>query len=116
MSADTTEFPWLVEAGERETLTFPILDGNGVAVAIPGWTVDAKIKTRPGGAVLYTFPTSAITVTTTVGSTVRLIIPASVSAAWTFTTGWYRVKVADDDPDDPNAFRVLAGPLIVDPD
>jgi len=117
VSADTTEFVFRIEQGEREPLTIPVLNAFGTASPIPGWTVDAKIKTRPGGAVLYTWPADLAQVTGD-GSFIEIRTPASVSAAWAFTSGWYRVKVTDpdSDPDDPTVYRILQGQLVVDPD
>lgn len=111
--AQETVAPWRIQQGERKTLSAPIIDDNDDPFSVNGWTVDVKIKDRPGGTTLYTFPDEQVTVTG--GSTIELLIPAAVSAAWTFTTGWYRVMVSDDDPDDPQAFQVLSGTFVVDP-
>ena len=116
-SVDTTYFAWRIEQGEKETLIIPVLDAANTAFAIPGWTVDAKIKTRPGGDILYTWPAEYAEVT---GADlfVTLTIPAPVSEAWTFRNGWFRVKVSDpnSDLDNPTVERILLGPFVVDAD
>lgn len=116
-SADTTTWPWRVEAGEREVLVIPVLDDANAEYSIAGWTVDAQIKTQPGGIPLYTWPAEHAQITDD-GTTVTLTIPAAVSTAWMFREGWYRVEVTDpdSDPADPNTQRILQGPFEVDPD
>lgn len=111
----TTDTAWRIPANARATRTFDVRNGPDDDVDITGWTVDAKIRTYPGGTLLYTVPAGDITVT---GSEVALVIPAPVSATWAFTNGWYRVRVYDpsSDEDDPEASRVLQGPFVVDPD
>lgn len=116
MADDTTDYAWRVEAGEREILNFSIQNAEGETTPIPGWSVDAKIYDRPGGNVLYTFP-SADAALVGGGAGIRLKIPAAVSAAWQFTSAWYRVVVTDPVtvPADPDTQRVLQGTLVVDP-
>lgn len=112
----TTEQAWRITANQRETRTFDVFEGN-LEVDVTGWDVDAKIRTRPGGLVLHTFPADRAVIDA--GGQVVLTIPAPVSAAWAWTSGWYRIRVSDPaspDPDDPAASRVLQGPLVVDPD
>jgi hypothetical protein len=114
-SVDTTYFSWRVEQGEKETLVIPVLDEDNEAFPIPGWVVDAQIKTRAGGDILYTWPAEYAQVTD--GDTsVTLTIPGPVSEAWTFRTGWYRVVVTDpgSDLDNPTSERILQGPFVVD--
>lgn len=113
---DTLTYTWRVEQGERERLQIPILDGDGAPLTITGWTVDAKVKTGPSGAVLYTWPTAGVTIA---GSLLTLEVPGPVSAAWTWSVGWWRVVITEPtpiDPDNPNAQRVIQGAFIVDRD
>lgn len=114
LTTDVREFDWHVQQAAREQLVIPVLDGGEPAV-ITGWTVDAKIKTQPGGAVLYTWPSSDIEIN---GHEVTLTIPAPVSAAWTWGTSWYRVKLIDPDSpvDNPAVSRVLQGAIVLDLD
>jgi hypothetical protein len=116
MAADTKIAAWRVEKGERETLTFPVLDAGGDPFPIDGWTVVATVRDRPDGTLLYTFPAGQAVVNSD-ENTVDLLVPAPVSALWTWWIGWYSVFIHDPatDPDDPAIYRVLAGPLIVDP-
>lgn len=109
---DTTEFVWRIEQGERERLVVPI-ENNGAPFNITGYSIDAKIKTEPGGTVLYTFPAEDVTVD---GSTIELIIPGPISAAWTFTVAWWRVVITAPNPDpaDPETHLVLKGPFLVE--
>lgn len=107
-----------MEAGQRNTNSFTVLDGDGTVSPVSGWLVDAKIRAYPGGPVLYTFPSGDAELLSG-GAVVRLTVPEQISLAWTFTSGWYRVRVYDPDPDDPfdaPAQRILQGTLIVDPD
>lgn len=115
--AETKTYPWRIEQGEYSSLTFPVVDSNGDLFPIDGWTIDAKIRERPGGSVLYTW-TSDLAVLDSDDNTVKLAIPGPVSSAWTFTTGWYRVKITNTGaaPADATAFRILEGVLVVDPD
>jgi hypothetical protein len=115
MALDTKIEPWRVEKGERETLSFPIL-GGGEPFPIDGWTVTATIHDRPAGTLLYTFPAGQVVVDPDENA-VQLTVPAPVSATWAWWTGWYSVFITDPntDLDDPATYRVLAGPLVVDP-
>lgn len=112
----TSELAWRVTANQRERRAFDVNDSAQQPVDVTGWTVDAKIRTRPGGTVLHTFPEDYASID---GSgQVVCVIPAPVSAVWAWTTGWYRIVVSDPDSpaDDPDRSRVLQGPLVVDPD
>lgn len=111
----TTDLAWRVRANQRERRTFDVRSGPEDDIDVTGWTVDAKVRSRPGGTVLHTIDIADITIT---GSQVAVVIPAPISAAWAFTTGWYRIRVVDpaSDVDDPEASRVLQGPFVVDPD
>jgi hypothetical protein len=112
---DTRYFVWAPERGERERLTVPIYEADGLAERdVTGYTVLAEILTAPGGTVLYTFPVEQITIT---GASVELLVPAPVSTAWTFTAGWWRLAVTppDADPLDPDTQFVVHGPFFVRP-
>lgn len=113
-SIDTVEFAWRIEQGEREPLDVPVLD-NGAPRDLTGWTIDAVIKDAPGGTVLYTFPPAQVVVN---GHIVTLIVPAPVSSAWTWTVGWWRMKITAPDPDpvDPETHRVAQGAFLVERD
>lgn len=118
VSTDVTEYPWRVKAGQRNAMTFTILDdADDNPFPIPDWVVDAKIRAYPGGEVLYTWPDEFAQIVSA-GLRVRLTIPKPVSLAWRFTNGWYRLVATDpdSDPADPSSSRVIQGPLIVDPD
>jgi hypothetical protein len=113
----TTEALWPIKAKQKTARTFTVLDDATppAAVDITGWTVDAAIKARPGGNVLYAFPSGAWTIVSGPLGQVRLTLPASVSAGFRFGHAWYRVRVflpasADD------AQRILEGPMTVSPD
>jgi hypothetical protein len=116
VTSDTAVQAWRVEAGERETLTFTVLDADGQLFPLDGWAASATIRDRPGGTLLYTFPAENVAVDTDENSIV-LTVPAPVSAGWTFTLGHYSVFITDPatDPDDPATYRVLAGAFVVDP-
>ena len=114
---DTRTFAWRVEQGERETLSIPIFSDPAEAEErdVTGWTVDAKVKTRPMGEVLYTWPAEHVTI---IGNDVELVLPGPVSAQWDWIVGWFRVRLTapDYDPADPDTSRVIQGPFAVDPD
>ncbi len=112
----TTPYSWRIEAGERAEISFNVLDAADTEVDVEGWTIDAKIRTRPGGTVLYTVPVDHASIDSS--GTVTLTIPAPVSAAWAWTTGWWRAVITDPNSpaDDPQSQRVIAGPFVVDPD
>jgi hypothetical protein len=116
-SVDTTYFVWRIEQGEKETLIIPVVDAANSLYFIPGWTIDAKIKTRAGGETLYEWPDEYAQITNG-DAFVTLTIPAPVSDAWTFRNGWFRVVVSDpsSDPDNPTSERILQGPFVVDAD
>lgn len=113
---DTLDYAWRIEAGERATLQIPILSEGNSLFPVTGWTVDAKIKTRPGGPVLHTFPPEQAHIFGG-GAFVELVIPAATSAAWVWRTGWWRLVLIDPtNPDDPATYRLVQGPVVVDPD
>lgn len=116
-SSDTAEYSWRIEQGERESLLVPVLDGDGAPRDITGWVIDAQIKTRPGGATLYTWPDEDVTLDDS-GAVITIVVPHPVSATWAFTSGWWRIVVSDpaSNPADPDVYRIIEGPLIVDPD
>jgi hypothetical protein len=110
----TTDQPWRISANQRERRSFDVFDGP-TEVDITGWTIDAKIRTRPGGDILHTFPAERAVIES---GRVVCTIPAPISAAWAWTSGWYRIVVTNpaSPADDPDRSRVLQGPLVVDPD
>ena len=113
----TTVAEWQITANAREQRTFDVLDGENDEVDISGWTVDARIRTRPGGLTLHAFPEDMISIDPS--GQVTLTVPAPVSKAWAWTTAWYRIRVEDPDSpdaDDPDASRTLEGPVVVKPD
>jgi hypothetical protein len=115
LGSDVREYTWRVKQAAQERLVIPILDINGTPKDVTGYTVDAKIKTEPGGVVLYTWPTGDVVID---GDEVELTIPAPVSATWTWHTGWYRVKLTDpaSPAEDPAVARVLQGAIFIDLD
>lgn len=118
-SADTREELMRIEQGENWDWTFAVLDSGSSLFPITGWTVDAKIKNRPGGDTLYTFPSPAAQIVGG-GAFIKLTVPAAVSAAWTWSTGWYRVKIRESeppaDPDNPIVQRIIQGAVVMDLD
>lgn len=115
-SPDTTYWPWRHEQGEGgRPLKVPVQNAEGNPFSIEGWTMDCVIKTRPGGSVLHTFPENRMALIDD-GETIELTIPAPVSATWTWTTGWWRLKVRDpeSDPANPTVERIASGPFILD--
>lgn len=114
LNPDTLDYLWRIEQGESEVLTIPVTD-DGEPLTVTGWPVDAKITTNPGGPTLYAFPAE---LATSVGTDVLLRVPAAVSSVWTFSVGWFRVRITnpDSDPEEPKVHRILQGPVLVDRD
>ena len=119
--SDTLTYVWELEGGQDAELTVPITEG-GDPVDLTGRTVDVKVRTQPGGSVLYQLPASAaelIHVDHSDAATpdgVRLSIPGAVSRAWfpAWSTGWWRMVITEPEGSDPE--RVVQGPFIVNPD
>lgn len=113
---DTTTKLWPITAGAKEQRAFDVLNPSDVGVDITGWTVDAKIRSRPAGLVVHTFPTDMITVNSS--GHVVLTVPAPISKAWTWANGWYRIVVTPPSSpvENPDSSRVLQGPVVVSPD
>lgn len=111
---DTLSYTWRIQAGERETLNIPVLDEADDPASVDGWTVDAVIKDRPGGILLHAFAGANAVIES---GTVRLVVPAATSRAWVWRNGWWRLVVINPaNPDDPAAYRLVQGPVVVDPD
>jgi hypothetical protein len=119
----TTREPWTVIHGTRARISFPVLVDDK-PYPIPGWAVDLKVKTKPGGNVLHESTPAHITLTATThngdtipDSTLTLIIPAAISETWKWRKAWYRVVITapGGDPADPHRYRILDGPLIIRP-
>lgn len=115
LSADVREYTWRVSQGAQERLLIPIVDADGAPFPVDGWTVDAKIKTAPGGEVLYEWPPENVVID---GPTVMLILPVPVSTPWSWLSAWFLVKLRDPNSssENPAVSRVLQGTLLVDPD
>jgi hypothetical protein len=112
---DTLSFTWRLEQGEREQLDIPVLADGVAEFDLTGWTVDAQVKTAPGGKTLYTWPPELIHIS---GHTITLLVPGPVSQSWGWTTGWWRVVVTEPspaDPADPDTFRIIQGSVLVVP-
>lgn len=108
-----TDYCWYVEQGELVTLQIPILDSGGNLFDVTGWSVDAAIKANTnGGTVLYSFLSEDCAVS---GSNVYLTVLPDTSLAWSFTGGWYRVKIISP-TDSTNIQRVLSGSIVVSSD
>lgn len=105
-------YNWTISQSELVKLQVPVTDGSGQAFDVTGWSVDAKIKDAPGGTVLYTWSNINIVVS---GTTVTLIVPWTDSSTWTFTGGWYRVKIIHP-TDSSQVYRILQGIVQVQPD
>lgn len=112
---DTLHYPWRIEAGERETLDIPVLDDADDPASIDGWHIDAVIKDRPGGQVLFRFEEENAQILT--GGVVRLVVPAPVSDLWVWRSGWWRLVISNPSINefDPPAYRIVQGPVVVDP-
>jgi hypothetical protein len=119
LSGDTLNYPWRIEAGERERLSIPVLTEDGTPADLTGYTIDAVIRDRQGGVVIYEFPPEHVTVEVPEDpeepSAIVLLIPAPISAAWTWTIGWWRLLITAPvvDPEDPDTHRIIQGPFTI---
>lgn len=120
--SDTLEYVWELEGGQDAELVVPITEG-GDPVDLTGRSVDVKVRTQPGGPVLYQFPTDMSELVHVNHEDqdkpdgVRLTVPGSVSRGWypVWSTGWWRMVISGTG-DDPDPERVVQGPFIVNPD
>jgi len=114
LESSTREYTWRITQGARERLVIPVFR-DGSPEDVSAWTVDARIRTQPGGELLYTWPAELISV---LGPEVTLTVPAPVSSSWAWERGWYRVVLTAPagTAEDPESWRVLQGELVVDPE
>jgi hypothetical protein len=113
VTADTaTAYTWRHEQGELDKRRFPVLL-NGAAFDASGWSVDAKIKTGPGGSTLHTWVVGDIAVS---GLGVDLTILPATSLAWTtWRRGWFRLKIIHPS-DATQIHRIAQGPFLLSRD
>lgn len=112
VTGTATYYRWVIEQGEKVVLRIPVLDSAGAAFTVTGWSVDAKFKTERGGTVLYTFTPAEYVAS---GTDVDLTILPATSLVWTFSRGWYRVKVQHPS-DATQVHRILQGQFHISPD
>lgn len=112
-----TESVWKIKANQRDRRRFTVLDDAAppAPVDVTNWTIDAVLKSRPGGNTVHTFPIGDVSIVSGPLGQVEVRIPAAVSAAFAFGHAWYRVRVIPPSAA-TDAQRVLEGPLIVSPD
>jgi hypothetical protein len=98
----------LVEQGCDYTLTVPVLDDAGQPQTLAGWTVRGQIRAG------YSSPTVLHTLALTLsGTAVTLRVPATASAAWTFSLGRYDVEL---EAPDGTVTRLVEGSVVVRPE
>lgn len=116
MAVDTTDYTWFIEQGQIEHLNVPVTN-NGAPMSVTGWGVDVKIKANPGGPELYVFVPENIAVTGASGTTIALTVPVEDSLEWDFSIGWFRVEITDPESEEDSlaTYRVVQGPVVVDP-
>lgn len=122
MAEDTLEYAWELEGGQDAELVVPITEG-GEPLDLTGRTVDVKVRTQPGGPVLYQFPESFSELIhqnhadLEVADAVRITIPGDTSRTWypVWSTGWWRMVITGPDSGGQPE-RVVQGPFIVNPD
>lgn len=112
ITEDTPVWDWEIAAGVLTQLNIPVLDSAGELFTVNGWSVDAKVKTRPGGSVLHTWQPADIAVA---GTSVTLTVLPATSLAWRFTASHYRVKIIHPS-DATQIYRILQGRFDVLPD
>lgn len=88
MAAQT--FHMIIEQGSDYRVTWPALNEDDEPQDTDGWSARGQIRPRPGSATLLHDLTPQIAL---VGTEVRVVIPGSVSATWTFTTGAYDLEL-----------------------
>lgn len=105
---------WFKQGADASAL-FTITDANGNPIVdSTGYIIEAKIKDRPNGAVLFTFTTMTITYVTdpTPKSTLTVSVSAAQTTAWLFESGVWDCFVTN-----PAGKRacVAEGAVTVDP-
>ena len=101
----------LIEQGATFNEEFLLVDENGDAIELSGYTARATIKSAIGGNELVTLTTEngGITITASTGS-IMLYISSDDTTALTFTTGVYDLELASSGGD---VARVSSGAVTV---
>lgn len=93
-------------------------DGDGGPVDVSGWSAAMQVRSRPGGTLLALLSTGddaeadgTITLGATAG-TIRLLVEADVTAAWSWDRGVYDLLLEDPDG---KATRLLEGAASLSP-
>jgi hypothetical protein len=102
----TLRYPLLVKQGEDFEKLLPVLDGNKQPANVDGWQAIGQIREGPGTPLLHT-----LTLTPT-GTSVRVTISGTASAAWPFRLAKYDIKLTS-----PGAIatRLIEGAVVVYP-
>lgn len=80
--------------GDDRAFSFPVLDSDGNAFPLDGYTAKAQVRTapRPAGSLLHEWSATNSNVTVADG---QVSLQVTDSETWTFTTGVYDLQLTD---------------------
>lgn len=88
----------------------------GTPYDITGWTAKMEIREREGGTVYATLTTTDGTIVLGgVAGTIRLLVDAATTAAWTWKSGVYDLLLTNPSPTPDQTTRLIGGPAILHP-
>ncbi len=113
--------PLVIQCGETMTLAVQVLDANGAAFNLTGYTVKMKVRDNTSGSTTLRLTTAGDTTTPSGGTLVGSLVTAAegrlqVTATATITaalqtaglrTGWYTLNVVSG----ATIVRVMEGPV-----
>lgn len=107
-------YPLTIDQGATLDKLITWTSDAGIPYDITGWTAKMQIRDSPGGTLLQTLTTSDSTIVLGgAAGTIRLVLAAAVTSAWTWRTGVYDLELTN-----PSAAvtRLLQGPVTVSPE
>lgn len=81
-----------VYSGDDQTFTFPILDGQGAALPLDGYSARGQVRDRLRGHVLHEWSNAVGNVTVADGA---VVLSVADSEQWTFSRGVYDLALYD---------------------
>lgn len=101
-----------IDQGETWECEIPVFNAAGNPLSLSGWDAIGQIRPMPGSPLLYHEWTTGNGLL--IGeSSITLIVPASVSALWTWRSGVYDVELIDPDG---AVTRLVAGRVTLVPE
>jgi hypothetical protein len=103
-----TEIDWEIIKGDQFDILVPVLDSDGVAVDVTGWTAKSQVRHSETEAVLHEWSLDEGNIDCAVDG-VTLNVLASQTSAWTFTKALVSVEIYEPITNKP---RVIAEGVI----